>query len=54
VLKEPAWSSDEDVHLLESVGLVLQVLSSDDESSAERVEATDGAEDVEDLYSLFD
>jgi hypothetical protein len=52
VLKEPSWSGDKDVHPSEPVGLVLEVLASDDETGRERVVGSDLSEDLKDLDSL--
>lgn len=52
VLEETTRSSDEDVHPSKTIHLVLEVLSSDNETSGERVIRTDLSKDFEDLDGL--
>lgn len=52
VLQQPSGSRDEDVHSRQAVLLVLQVLSSDDQTRRELVLVSDLAKNLEDLNRL--
>lgn len=50
MLQQPAWSTDQDIHLADSFLFVLHVLSSDDQSHTHLEFFSEGVEHFEDLH----